>query len=136
MRSGAKVCKSCRSRQELSNECLLAKIRFDTAENEPLEVCQTLAKKSKKHRHAGAGEAGATAADAVSHAHLLGRGRVGALHLRHAPGGPEHGAESVRHESQRRGERPFKAERSCYLTLGGAVWDAFRENANCGDPVG
>ena len=22
------------------------------------------------------------------------------------------------------------------LTLGGAVWDAFRENANCGDPVG
>ena len=22
------------------------------------------------------------------------------------------------------------------LTLGGAVWDAFRENANCGDPGG
>ena len=22
------------------------------------------------------------------------------------------------------------------LTVGGAVWDAFRENANCGDPVG
>ena len=22
------------------------------------------------------------------------------------------------------------------LTLGGAVWDAFGENANCGDPVG
>ena len=22
------------------------------------------------------------------------------------------------------------------LTLGGAVWDAFRENANCGDPPG
>ena len=33
--SGAKACKSCRSRQELSNEYLLAKIGFDTAENEP-----------------------------------------------------------------------------------------------------
>ena len=32
---GAKACKSCRSRQELSNEYLLAKIGFDTAENEP-----------------------------------------------------------------------------------------------------
>ena len=31
-------CKSCRSRQELSNEYLLAKIGVDTAENEPLEV--------------------------------------------------------------------------------------------------
>ena len=39
MRSGANVCKSCRSRQELSNEYLLAKIRFDIAENEPLKVC-------------------------------------------------------------------------------------------------
>ena len=38
--SGAKVCKSCRSRQELSNEYLLAKIGVDTAENEPLEVCR------------------------------------------------------------------------------------------------
>ena len=33
--SGAKACKSCRSRQELSNEYLLAKFGFDTAENEP-----------------------------------------------------------------------------------------------------
>ena len=32
---GAKACKSCRSRQELSNEYLLAKCGFDTAENEP-----------------------------------------------------------------------------------------------------
>ena len=36
--SGAKACKSCRSRHELSNEYLLAKIGVDTAENEPLKV--------------------------------------------------------------------------------------------------
>ena len=36
--SGAKECKSCRSRRELSNEYLIAKIGFDTAENEPLKV--------------------------------------------------------------------------------------------------
>ena len=41
---GAKVCKCCRSRQELSNEYLLAKIGFDPAENEPLKVWQQLAK--------------------------------------------------------------------------------------------
>ena len=33
-------CKSCRSRQELSNEHLLAKFGFDTAENEPLKICK------------------------------------------------------------------------------------------------
>ena len=32
------MCASCRSRQELSNEYLLAKIGVDTAENEPLGV--------------------------------------------------------------------------------------------------
>ena len=37
--SGAKVCKSCRSRQELSNEYLLAKFGVDTEENEPCTVC-------------------------------------------------------------------------------------------------
>ena len=36
--SGAKACKSSRSRQELSNEYLLVKIGVNTAENEPLEV--------------------------------------------------------------------------------------------------
>ena len=36
--SGAKTCKSCRSRQELSNEYLLGKFGVDTAENEPLDV--------------------------------------------------------------------------------------------------
>ena len=40
--SGAKVCKSCRSRQELSSEYLLAKIGVDTAENEPLEVWEKI----------------------------------------------------------------------------------------------
>ena len=38
LKNGAKVCKSCTSRQELSNEYLLAKIGVDTAENEPLKV--------------------------------------------------------------------------------------------------
>ena len=37
--SGAKACKSCRSRQELSNAYFVAKIGFDTAENEPSEIC-------------------------------------------------------------------------------------------------
>ena len=36
--SGAKACKSCRSRQELSNEFFFAKFGVDTAENEPLKV--------------------------------------------------------------------------------------------------
>ena len=36
---GANVFKSCRSRQELSNEHSLAKFGFDTAENEPCKVC-------------------------------------------------------------------------------------------------
>ena len=36
--SGAKEFRSDRSRQELSNEYLIAKIGFDTAENEPLKV--------------------------------------------------------------------------------------------------
>ena len=40
--SVAKAFKSCRSRQELSNEYLLAKIGVDTAENEPLKVWVSL----------------------------------------------------------------------------------------------
>ena len=36
--SGAKACKSCRFRQELSNQYLLAKCGVDTAEKEPLKV--------------------------------------------------------------------------------------------------
>ena len=34
----------CRSRRELSHEYLLAKFGFDTAENEPLHVCEKIAK--------------------------------------------------------------------------------------------
>ena len=37
--SGAEACKSSRSRQELSNEYLLAKFGLDTEENEPCKVC-------------------------------------------------------------------------------------------------
>ena len=54
MRSGAQVfdsegvdvCRFCRSRRELSNsnEYLLAAFGVDTAENEPLKVCQKLPK--------------------------------------------------------------------------------------------
>ena len=42
--SGAQVCESCRSRQELPKECSLfiCKIGFDTAENEPLAVWRRL----------------------------------------------------------------------------------------------
>ena len=36
-RSGAKVCKACRSRQELPHEHFLATFGFYTAENEPLK---------------------------------------------------------------------------------------------------
>ena len=43
MLSGAKARKSCRSRQELSYELLLAKIGVDTAENEPLKVTDSAA---------------------------------------------------------------------------------------------
>ena len=41
---GTKVCKSCRSCQELANEYLLAKFGVDTAENGLLKVCQKLNK--------------------------------------------------------------------------------------------
>ena len=41
-RSGAKVCKSYRSRQELSHDYLLTKIGFDTAENEPLKFLEVI----------------------------------------------------------------------------------------------
>ena len=39
-----KVCKSCRSRQELSNEHLLAKFGVDTAENRPIKICKKLSR--------------------------------------------------------------------------------------------
>ena len=41
---GAKVCKPCRSRRELSNEYVFAKFGVDTAENEPLKVSHKLTK--------------------------------------------------------------------------------------------
>ena len=60
---GAKdACKSDRSRQELSNECVLAKIRegpnvvacllvcFDISENEPSKCCQELDSKIQLDR--------------------------------------------------------------------------------------
>ena len=57
MLNGAKAFKSCRSRQQVSNEYLLAKFGVDTAENEPLKVRQKLAKsqnrsQKKTQRHA------------------------------------------------------------------------------------
>ena len=39
LKNGAKEC-MCRSRRELSNEYLLAKFGFNTAENEPSKVCR------------------------------------------------------------------------------------------------
>ena len=61
MRSGAipkvlfarcKVCKSCRSRQELSNEYFLGKIGVDTAENEPSKFGGLPASVAKQQRWA------------------------------------------------------------------------------------
>ena len=46
--SGANVCTSCRSRQELFNEYLLAKFGVDTAENEPCKVCPISLEKMNK----------------------------------------------------------------------------------------
>ena len=40
VRSGAKACVSCRTRKMLSNEYLLVKFGFDTAENEPSKVAK------------------------------------------------------------------------------------------------
>ena len=43
--------KKCRSRQELSNEYLLAKIGVDTAENEPLKVVRPPPIRTRKIFH-------------------------------------------------------------------------------------
>ena len=53
-RSGANVCKACRSRQDLSHECLLAKIGADTAENEQnfAEILPTDAGRGRHQRRA------------------------------------------------------------------------------------
>ena len=52
--SGAKVCKSCRAWKMLSNTYVLAKFRFDTAENEPAKNLQNFAKILAKVRPCGA----------------------------------------------------------------------------------
>ena len=41
----------CRSRRELSHEYLLAKLDFDTAENEPSKVCPLSAYRSRSPRY-------------------------------------------------------------------------------------
>ena len=51
--SGAKACKSCRSRQELSNEYLIAKFGIDTAENEPSKVCRRRSRGSARRPPSG-----------------------------------------------------------------------------------
>ena len=48
MWSGAKVSKSCRSRQELSNKHLFAECIVDTAAIGPLKVCQRLTRNDWK----------------------------------------------------------------------------------------
>ena len=48
-KNGAKECSALRrSRRELSNEYLLAKVGFDTAENEPCKVCPLSAYRSSR----------------------------------------------------------------------------------------
>ena len=122
--SGAKACRSCRSRQKLSNEYLLAKIGVDTAENEPLKVplifkpwdlifteppssAEVPGSSPPIRFHSLSGELGGVVRRFREFvvAGLSGRAEGGRAELRALP-------------------------------LGGAVRDAFRENANCGDPVG
>ena len=55
VRSGAKEQQSDRSRQELSNEYLIAKIGFDTAENEPSKVCPLSVYRSPRYDTLGVG---------------------------------------------------------------------------------
>ena len=47
IRSGAKVCESCRSRKSLQNEPLVAIVAVHTAENEPVKVWGTTAATSR-----------------------------------------------------------------------------------------
>ena len=54
----------CRSRRELSNEYLLAKFGFDTAENEPCKVCPLSAYRSPRCRAGRVDAADGDAADA------------------------------------------------------------------------
>ena len=56
----------CRSRRELSNEYLLAKIGFDTAKNEPCQICPLSAYRSPRCRSSGPRPAGRTAANCPS----------------------------------------------------------------------
>ena len=51
-------CKSCKSRQELSNQYLLAKIGVDTAENEPLKVWRKIQFMIHSPPYQGLGEPG------------------------------------------------------------------------------
>ena len=72
MWSGAKVCESCRSREELSNEYLLAKFGVDTAENRPLKVCQQLCKyKVKKVRQNIGSDSLGSLSDTASHGSVI-----------------------------------------------------------------
>ena len=81
----------CRSRRELSNAYLLAKFRFDTAENEPCKVCRIPLIQADGRAAEGGGSqraprkrsAGAMAWRSAQSARKISRlhGRVGALRL-------------------------------------------------------
>ena len=111
MLSSAKTCNSCRSRQELSNEYLLAKFGVDTAESVPLRYLQFL-KIIRSTAAAAENDALSSLPDravsvrlTVSAPALSGAGAPGATRAREegAAGRRLVGARSPR----RRGEQPF-----------------------------
>ena len=58
-----KACKSCRSRQELSNEYFLAKFGVDTVENEPCKVCPLSVEDTTAKPHDGSVRSGNVGSD-------------------------------------------------------------------------